>query len=250
MTDLTKGFAKMGARIRISESPRAMLTVDIRRDRQGEFFLLTKPAEADPHVLDVRPKERHLLLMAEGSKFLCGHDERHWFVAAVPGGGVTNVKAAMDALKPPQVWQAIRASGLRLGKRNRRKTEAFIRQGEWFFLPRPRMVVDQLWVMLDEPIRRGSGKPHLCQYLYRTGGETVFVHRRHPNGLSAPEFARLSEDERSLRGWRRMQRDAAVYVRGAVRHPDHKTIHLPHWHQVVMNTESQAPSMRHVAFLD
>jgi hypothetical protein len=31
---------------------------------------------------------RHLLLMARSwtkDKFLCGHDERHWFVCAVPG---------------------------------------------------------------------------------------------------------------------------------------------------------------------
>jgi hypothetical protein len=35
-----------------------------------------------------------------------------------------------------------------------------------------------------------------------------------------------------------------------VRHPDHATIVLRDWHQVVMNTESQAPSMRSLAFID
>jgi len=42
-------------------------------------------------------------MMAPGGKFLCGHDERHWFVAAVPGRGVSNVRTAMEALKPAAV---------------------------------------------------------------------------------------------------------------------------------------------------
>ena len=41
-----------------------------------------------------------------------------------------------------------------------------------------------------------------------------------------------------------------VFVRGKVRHPDHKTIVLHGWHQVLMNTETQAVAMRHVAFID
>ena len=40
---------------------------------------------------------------AEKNKFLCGHDERHWFVAAVPGRSVATVRSAMEALKPPGI---------------------------------------------------------------------------------------------------------------------------------------------------
>ena len=47
-----------------------------------------------------------------------------------------------------------------------------------------------------------------------------------------------------------MVRNAGVYVRGRVRHSDHKTIDLGVWHRVLLNTETDAPSMRHVAFLD
>jgi hypothetical protein len=50
--------------------------------------------------------------------------------------------------------------------------------------------------------------------------------------------------------WRVMRRDAGVYVCGKIRHPDHKTVKLNGWHRVVPNTESQAASMRHLAFLD
>ena len=38
--------------------------------------------------------------------------------------------------------------------------------------------------------------------------------------------------------------------KGAISHPDHKTIHLHVWHKVVMNTEGQAQAMKHVVFLD
>ena len=47
-----------------------------------------------------------------------------------------------------------------------------------------------------------------------------------------------------------MTRNAEVYVRGRIRHADHRTITLHGWHRVLMNTENQARAMRNVAFLD
>jgi hypothetical protein len=105
-------------------------------------------------------------------------------------------------------------------------------------------------VLRDEPIRRGGGKPHRCQFLYRSGGERVHVNFRYPNGLTDAQYQELPQKERDARGWRQMVRDAHVFVKGAIRHPDHKTVWLALWHQVVMNTETQAAAMRHVAFLD
>jgi hypothetical protein len=77
----------------------------------------------------------------------------------------------------------------------------------------------------------------------------VYVNHDHPNGISQAEWDRLDPKARG-RGWRRMMRDAEVFVRGTVRHGDHKTVRLQGWHLVVMNTETQAEAMRHVAFLD
>jgi hypothetical protein len=73
---------------------------------RGEFFDVRftgggRPVELE--VVDVDRNDRHLLLLVrdgeEKSKFLCGHDERHWFVAAVPedARGVTGVAAAKAA---------------------------------------------------------------------------------------------------------------------------------------------------------
>jgi len=47
-----------------------------------------------------------------------------------------------------------------------------------------------------------------------------------------------------------MVRNPRAFVRGTVRHSDHKTIFLEGWHEVFMNTETQAAAMRNVAFLD
>src|SRR6185437_155119 len=86
-------FARIGARLKLSDGsdrPRLVVTVpialDVRNDRKGEFFeVIRRPgAEADLEGLDVQPEDRHLLLMVRErggkSKYLGGHDERHWFV--------------------------------------------------------------------------------------------------------------------------------------------------------------------------
>ena len=47
-----------------------------------------------------------------------------------------------------------------------------------------------------------------------------------------------------------MRRNPKVYVRGRVRHSDHKTVVLGVWHEVLSNTENFSHAMRNVAFLD
>ena len=137
--------------------------------------------------------------------------------------------------------------------RNRRKNAAFIRQGEWFFLPVADMAVDESMVLKNEPLSRGNGgKPHWADFCYRTGGETVHVCTRHPNGVTAAQYKKILSGNRKAKnwGWRTMQRNPGVFVRGRIRHSDHATVTLHSWHQVVMNTENQSRAMRNVAFLD
>jgi hypothetical protein len=270
-------FEKMGARAKIAiafERPdtRAWngrtvpkhapqpIRVNVLRDDSGEYFEITHRHDVIVDVVDVRRADRHLLLLARNggwlgdeqpSKFLCGHDERAWFVAAIPEtASVSNVQDAKDALKPEAVWESIRAHGVPPHKRDSRRTKAFVRQGEWFFIPRSEARIDQKDALRDEPIRRGAGKAHTCQLMYRFGGEQVHVSRRYSNGLTTAEYRELSPSDRAHERWTTMRRGARVYVKGAIRHPDHKTIWLSDWHEVVMNTETRAKAMRHVAFLD
>ena len=158
----------------------------------------------------------------------------------------------MDALQPPDVRDSLTRSHVSCRKRYARKNRAFRRQGEWFFVPEPSLVVDDELILRNEPLRRGAGKPHLVEELFRTGGETVHVCERYPNGLTPAEYRQVVQrNPNAIRwAWRMMQRNPGVYARGTVRHSDHATITLPFWHRVSMNTETQSRTMRNVAFLD
>jgi hypothetical protein len=258
MSELASAFQKMGARVAEKVNSRVPLELNVLRDRNGEYFLVRHREDVEVNVVEVTPWNRHLLLSAkgagegtDGSTFLCGRDECHWFVAAIPEAAqARTVQEAKDALKPQEVWDSIREHELPAGLRDGRRTDAFLRQGEWFFLPRPSLVVEDADVLEYEPIRRSAGKAHVCRYLYRIGGQRVYVCDAHPNGLSRSQYRKLGQEEQRLHNWVRMTRDARVFVKGTIEHPDHKPIWLGFWHQVVMNTELQARAMRDVAFLD
>jgi hypothetical protein len=263
-THIESKFVAMGARFKAQpESWRTdTYALDIKHDRHGAFYELRGPEapqdEFDLQVLQIRPRERHLLLLVRRSgpggqkdRFLCGHDERDWFVAAVPGNAST-VADAMESLKPSAVQAAQARQGLNVRQRQRRHNRAFLRQGEWFFVPVPSLEPDPKVVLRHEPIRRGRGKPHWVEELYREGGVQVRVCAACPNGVTDSEYQQLVREDpsRARWPWRLMQREATVYARGRVRHPDHATLVLNGWHQVFMNTESRSSTMSHVAFLD
>ena len=108
-------------------------------------------------------------------------------------------------------------------------------------------------MLRHEPLRRGNGgKPHWAEFCYRTGGETVYVCSRCPNGVTVPQYRSIlaGNSKADTWNWRMMLRNAGVFVKGRIRHPDHATITLHGWHRVVMNTEGQSKAMRNVAFLD
>lgn len=268
-TVLKRHFARIGAELDVNILPgfqnnrwrsfNSEFALDIvHKDRKEVFQLNVREdilpvAELTP--LNIRPDLRHLLLLlkrednAVKEKFLCGHDERHWFVAVVQTGAV-DVNSAIETLKPdiarisqmqqnvrPQVW-------------NKRHNPGFIRQGEWFFVPRPRFTLLALAIILrHEPLRMGGRKAHIVEEIYRTGGQTVYVSRHAPNGISTAQYQRLiaNNPKAANAQWRVMQRNPEVYARGRVRHPDHATIVLPFWHRVAANGE---PRSENITFLD
>lgn len=270
---LSRQFARIGAQLEVAEraivhgrNGASEFSLDIREEGRKEFYLLeiAKPAieTVDFQVLNSRPDLRHLVLMARNEaatlaqggakeKFLCGHDERHWFVASLPGAGVTDVTSAMEALKPREaVWSQRRAQ-VRQKDRNKRHNAGFIRQGEWFFIPDPRFQPGRLTLVLkDEPLSRGFGsKPHMVAELVRTGGEMVYVNDRSNAVLTEAQYnAHLRAGRiKAGAGWQMRRMTSNVYVRGKVRHADHKTITLKGWHRVAMNAE---PVSNTVRFLD
>lgn len=274
-THIETKFTAMGARLKVREIPSRWqqgdhkwispldYTVDIQRDRKGEFFELRVPTHLreslDISVMQVQPKQRHLLLLVrqaaeqpERNRFLCGQDERAWFVAAVPAR-VSTVDAAKESLKPAEVVALQERLGLKAKQRHTRHNPAFHRQGEWFFVPAPELVVDEKRVLRWEPIRRGNGgQAHLVEHLYRVGGTPVYVCRRYRDGVTQEHYRQLlrNDPKATKWGWRLMQRGAGVYAQGAIRHPDHQTITLPGWHSVLLSLENKSPGMARLSFLD
>ena len=185
-------FSRIGARLKVADRPSqrnrtaGVISLDVQTDSKGEFFQIASwpDAEAEISVLDVQPADRHLLLLVrEGmdkSKFLCGHDERHWFVAAIPESApVGTVRQAKEALKPAEVQTAQARQGLRGKARSRRKNAVYRRQGEWFFLAVADMVVDEKLVLRHEPL--GSGQRREAAL-----GRILLPHRRRGSSRLPP----------------------------------------------------------------
>jgi hypothetical protein len=252
---LKRHFEKIGARVKFRPLIRnrwrrdagpAFFTIDIDKDKKGSYFdIAVSPEAPEFEILQTVPKERHLLLYSrDGQRFLCGHDERHWFVAPV-GGAVSSVRTAKQSLLPPAVWDQVK--NLSPGEVDNRKNAVFKRQGEWFFLPTGRAFRNPI-VHRKEPLQRTTGsKPHICQELIREGGELVYIVQGRV--YSEKEYKERKESDQNFDrfGLRTMIRDPEIYVRGYVRHPDHATIRLNDWHRVFINAELTTSS---VTFLD
>lgn len=94
-----------------------------------------------------------------------------------------------------------------------------------------------LTIHRHEPLQRDArSKPHDCEELIRLGGEVVHL----VNGVEYSDgdyqVAMRNTDFQSRRQETRIK-NPEVYVRGAVRHPDHATLTLVGWHQVFLNGE-------------
>ena len=268
VTNVESQFRKIGAKVnfvklsdRESQAASSPVRLDVITKGKEEFFEIAvnegSDNSLDLSVLEVRTEDRHLVLLArlldkEGSliskdHFLCGHDERHLFVAAVKG--VSTVSAAKASLKPVAIRN--KETGQNNEKRNRRKTSIFRRQGEWFFIPEPGLKTDAKFIREKEPLVRpgGGSKAHIAQFAYRIGGESVMVCFKYPQGLTYGQYTKLINNNPRAKNysWREMRRNPEVFVKGKIRHPDHATIVLDTWHRVLMNTEHRTQA---VAFLD
>ncbi len=257
LKQLIQDFDQIGGRLKINltRRPDPVLSIDIEQKEHDECFVLNaRPTHVRAlEVVDLQSPIKHLLLGTKLGSYLCGRDESHWFVAAIPEEPhVTSVPEAMEALKPDIVLE--RQDELRLSteERMQRQNRAYIRQGEWFFVRQPHLKADGHVILRNEPLSRGTGsKPHIVDEVIRFGGDTVYVSEFAPRGFTAGEYADWMARNPDVQVWWREARvNAMVYARGRVRHPDHETIVLKHWHQVAMNRENEAPAMEHVRFID
>lgn len=252
---LAKHFQAMGSRVKFRPlrqgrarpgTDPTSFVIDIGNDVRGEYFDFAIGPDAPAfHILQALPRERHLLLhAADGQRFLCGHDERHWFVAPI-GKAVSTVRAAKQSLLPPVVWEQVKH--LPPGEVDNRRNAVFKRQGEWFFVPTRRKFRRPV-IHKNEPLQRTvRSKPHICEELIREGGRLVYIVGGQQYSEKEYKQRKTRNPNFDRRGYRTMVSNPDVYVRGCVRHSDHTTITLNGWHRVFINAELTTSS---VSFLD
>ena len=252
---LKKHFEKIGARVKFRplvrdrrrrDSMTASFIIDIENDKKGSYFdIALSPKAPEFEILQALAKENHLLLYSrDGQRFLCGFDERHWFVAPIENA-VSSVRAAKQSLLPPAVRDQVK--NLPPADVDNRRNAIFKRQGEWFFIPTGRKFRNPV-VHRNEPLQRTAGsKPHICQELIREGGELVYIVEGRVYSEIKYKEKKKSDPNFDRFGFQTMIRNPDVYVRGYVRHPDHATIKLKGWHRVFINAELTSSS---VSFLD
>lgn len=217
---------------------------EIRGRRREIFQLYRGPGDVRVEVLDIEPDHGQLVLMVAEpertfqvrewnarkrkhvfrlhkttgvmTKYLVGLDERSYFMAPLSDRSATTVGDAHRTLKRPE---------LRDLEARRSRPGRIVRQGEWFFIPASENekseihdLVRRRHLRVDKKARVGRlalGKPHVAD-------EVVYVPAPGDDG-------RIRE---------------LVFARGAVRHPDHRTVHLCDWHRVLSNTEDRKTSSR------
>jgi hypothetical protein len=231
------------------------LAINIVQHGTGEWFDIQLLPDVQLRVMDTQPRLCHLLLSATNwlgeERFLCGHDERHWFVAALPSEPrAGTVEEAKEALKPDLIRTVERRK--RQGKQPPR-SDVFIRQGEWFFIPWPHASIDWNRILRNAPLTRGTGsKPHFCELMYQDG-EREYECDRYPRlAFFESEYKEMLRTRRKAKRWnwrpRPFQPD--IYVQGWVTHPDHSPFCLDVWHRVELSKEATELSMSSMIFRD
>jgi len=139
-------------------------------------------------------------------RYLCGRDDLYLFIAQVGEGNA--VAEAHESLKPDEVRRAESVS-----------PGSVQRQGEWFFVPPSGEQLERLaaWrrerpraQQLGAPVDGGT-RPHVADFVVRIDWRTRTQHREY--------------------------RRPEVYARGAIVHPDHRSLWLEGWRRVVRNRE-------------
>jgi hypothetical protein len=164
--------------------------------------------------------------------FLMGVDERQLFVAQLTKG-VTSIDAARGLLGNTVTFH----EGVR------KMTPK--RQGEWFFLKatmKQEELIDLLiqknkaWIVNKTNIGAHAGRPRGNPH---TADELVVINVD-PESLERLGWSKGKRKRIPRRGI--PVRKTQVYVRGAIRHIDHRTIKYKHWYQVILNNEGNTES--------
>ena len=222
---LERRFAAIGARLNVSRPTDGRAAHRRSHGRAGRVLrrpLRRRRPRGRVEVVDVGRTDRHLLLLVrdgeEKSKFLCGHDERHWFVAGDPRDRPRRQRCR-DGEGSAAAAACTRRRSSGSGRRTafRRRNAAYVRQGEWFFVPAPGLdAAEPRSCCATSRCRAAAARRTCSSSRIRRGGETVWVNSRHPSGISEPAYR--APDARSSGGsggWNALVRDPELFAKGA-----------------------------------
>lgn len=155
--------------------------------------------------------------------FLMGVDERQLFIAQLTGPATTCDQA-----------RRLLGKTVEFANGDRRKGSALDRQGEWFFLE----TNEETRRLIELNIRQNH-----TAILRKTNIGSLF-NRNFGNSHVADEIVQINLISRTNTDNSRMHPSAPlmrprIFVRGAVRHIDHKTVKFDHWREVIKNNEGQ-----------
>ena len=186
---------------------------DTFREDKHNFYIQQKTA----------PDKRH---------FLMGVDERQLFVAQLTRG-VANITDARRSL----------GSTVQFHEGKRKMTPN--RQGEWFFIKATKEQEEIIELLLEKNRIYILNKVNIGTHAGREGGnphvadELVIVPADGDYIAATEKQTKWARKHRPVRRGNYPVREREVFVRGAVRHVDHKTIKYSHWYQVILNNENQ-----------
>lgn len=174
-------------------------------------------------VRQTSDSKRHMLM---------GLDESHLFVAQLPKG-VSTIRDAHVSLKRPEL---VAAEG---------KTGAAPRQGEFFFVPateyESRLIETGLsknQLIMERTVPIG---PFMVDNLHGVAARGRNVRQARGNPHTVDELVVVPQQVIGSRD---------VFVRGRVRHVDHKTRRFFHWMKVILNAEANQGLVRGVGWVD
>lgn len=164
--------------------------------------------------------------------FLMGVDERQLFVAQLTKG-VTNINEARKQL----------GSTVKFHEGVRKMSPK--RQGEWFFLKATQEQEDDIELLLNKNKVWIEKKVNIGVYAGRSRGnphtaDELVVIPNIPGFIESSKISKCSKKDFVPSNY--PIRNTEIYVRGKIRHIDHKTITYKHWYQVVLNNEGDTSS--------
>lgn len=230
---------KLNQILLLVQEPVRVFETEVKKDRHVDRINKRRIRLHEQNI-NFRENKTHFIIInkttAAKRHFLMGVDERQLFVAQLKQGVANIVEAKKQLGSSIMFHESVR-------------TMSPGRQGEWFFLKATKVqeeIIELLlekkatYILTKENIGKHAGKPQGNSHI---ADELVII----PNNPEIIKRAQSSKYARKNKDLSRVEpiypiRKKEVFVRGCIKHVDHKTITYKKWYQVILNNEGNTRS--------